>query len=178
MASTCTVDASVFLNAFNPYEAGHETSRRFLALLQERATPIIAPTLLLPEVAAAIGRGRGRYRLTEAAAVHPLDGWEATVYSAEDELVRDQDLSVSRTDLAAAAEALPLDRLTVEFLTPTRLKHGGHFVDAPEFHVLIRVLLRRVSSLAYFHGGQRWETDYRGWIERAKGVRLVENDTR
>ncbi|HFD40647.1 MAG TPA: PIN domain-containing protein [Anaerolineae bacterium] len=59
MTPTCTVDASVFLNAFNPYEAGHETSRRFLALLQERATPIIVPTLLLPEVAAAIGRGRG-----------------------------------------------------------------------------------------------------------------------
>ncbi len=58
MASTYTVDASVFLNAFNPYEAGHETSYRFLAELQEQATPIIVPTLLLPEVAAAISRGR------------------------------------------------------------------------------------------------------------------------
>ena len=47
MASTYTVDASVFLNAFNPYEAGHEESHRLLARLQERATPIIVPTLLL-----------------------------------------------------------------------------------------------------------------------------------
>jgi predicted nucleic acid-binding protein len=58
MASTYTVDASVFLNAFNPYEAGHEDSRRCLARLQEGAVPIIVPTLLLPEVAAAISRGR------------------------------------------------------------------------------------------------------------------------
>jgi predicted nucleic acid-binding protein len=58
MASTYTVDASVFLNAFNPYEAGHEASHRFLAGLQERAVPIIVPLLLLPEVAAAISRGR------------------------------------------------------------------------------------------------------------------------
>lgn len=59
MASTYTVDASVFLNAFNPYEAGHEASHRFLAGLQERAVPIIVPTLLLPEAAAAVSRGRG-----------------------------------------------------------------------------------------------------------------------
>jgi len=58
MASTYTVDASLFLNAFNPYEEGHEESRRLLARLQEKATPIIVPTLLFPEVAAAVMRGR------------------------------------------------------------------------------------------------------------------------
>ena len=58
MTSTYTVDASVFVNGFNPYEAGHEESRRLLALLQEQAAPIVVPTLLLPEVAAAISRGR------------------------------------------------------------------------------------------------------------------------
>jgi len=57
VTSTYTVDASVFLNGFNPYEAGHEESRRLLALLQKQAAPIVVPTLLLPEVAAAIGRG-------------------------------------------------------------------------------------------------------------------------
>lgn len=53
-----TIDASVFLNAFNPYEPGHAESQRLLALMQQQATPIIAPTLLLPEVAAAVSRGR------------------------------------------------------------------------------------------------------------------------
>lgn len=58
MPGTYTVDASVFLNAFNPYEAGHEESHRLLGRFQEEATPIIVPSLLLPEVAATIGRGR------------------------------------------------------------------------------------------------------------------------
>jgi predicted nucleic acid-binding protein len=58
MAALYTIDASVFLNAFNPFEEGHQDSRRLLALLQEQAAPIIVPTLLLPEVAAAIARGR------------------------------------------------------------------------------------------------------------------------
>jgi predicted nucleic acid-binding protein len=58
MSGTYTIDASVFLNAFNPYEAGHEHSHRLLAHLQERAAPIIVPALLLPEVSAAVSRGR------------------------------------------------------------------------------------------------------------------------
>lgn len=58
MNGTYTVDASVFLNAFNPYEARYEESRGFLARLQERSLPIVVPALLLPEVAAAVSRGR------------------------------------------------------------------------------------------------------------------------
>ena len=69
MASTYTVDASVFLNAFNPYEAGHEESHRLLARLQDEATPIIVPTLLLPEVAAAVRRGRQDDELARGFAV-------------------------------------------------------------------------------------------------------------
>lgn len=53
-----TVDASVFLNAFNPYEAGHEESHRLLTRLRTEAIPIVVPTLLLPEVAGTIARGR------------------------------------------------------------------------------------------------------------------------
>ncbi len=59
MPGPYTIDASVFLNAFNPSEAGHEISFNFLEALKTRAVPIIAPTLLLPEVSAAIRRGRG-----------------------------------------------------------------------------------------------------------------------
>ncbi len=63
MPGPYTVDASVFLNAFNPKEAGHEGSLRFLAYLQAQAIPIVAPTLMLPEVAATVARGRGEPEL-------------------------------------------------------------------------------------------------------------------
>jgi predicted nucleic acid-binding protein len=66
MAGPYTVDASVFLNAFNPGEAGHTDSNRFLHLLQIGAVPTIAPTLLLPEVSAAISRGRQDASLARA----------------------------------------------------------------------------------------------------------------
>lgn len=57
--TTYTIDASVFINAFNPAEAGHADSHRLLTYLRDRAVPLIAPTLVLPEVTAAIRRGRG-----------------------------------------------------------------------------------------------------------------------
>ena len=51
-----TVDASVFVNAFNPHEDGHAESLQILAAIQEAGDPIVVPTLLLPEIASAVAR--------------------------------------------------------------------------------------------------------------------------
>jgi predicted nucleic acid-binding protein len=51
-----TIDASVFVNAFNPHEDGHAQSLQILTTIQERGDPVIAPTLLLAEVASAVAR--------------------------------------------------------------------------------------------------------------------------
>ena len=84
MAPTFTIDASVWLNAFNPYEVGYGDSYRVLARLQAKTVPIIVPTLLLAEVAAAVQKGRGdddlslRFTASLARLRHlvwiPLDG--------------------------------------------------------------------------------------------------------
>src|ERR1700674_109392 len=51
-----TVDASVFVNAFNLHEEGHAESLQILAAIQERGDPVIVPTLLVPEIASAVAR--------------------------------------------------------------------------------------------------------------------------
>jgi len=56
MNSPLAVDASVFVNAFSPAEEGSMQSWRFLAEQNANGVPIIAPALLLTEVAAAIAR--------------------------------------------------------------------------------------------------------------------------
>jgi predicted nucleic acid-binding protein len=53
-----TVDASVWVNAFDQREPGHRVSRQFLDLLRDQALPIIVPNLVLVEVAGAISRTR------------------------------------------------------------------------------------------------------------------------
>ncbi len=44
------------MNAFNPHEHGHAESLAWLAAVQESGDPVIVPTLLVPEVAAALAR--------------------------------------------------------------------------------------------------------------------------
>jgi predicted nucleic acid-binding protein len=71
-----TVDASVFVNAFNPHEEGHAASLRILSAIQERGDPVIVPTLLVSEIAAAVARATGdsigalQYALATAALPH------------------------------------------------------------------------------------------------------------
>ena len=53
------VDASVCVALLNADEPGHPASRRWLAERQGKTEPIVAPVILLAEVAAALGRGLG-----------------------------------------------------------------------------------------------------------------------
>jgi predicted nucleic acid-binding protein len=58
--SPVTIDASVFVSAFTPSEAAHQVSKEFMRGIQAAGAPIIIPTLVIPEIAAAIGRGQGK----------------------------------------------------------------------------------------------------------------------
>lgn len=69
-------------------------------------------------------------------------------------------------------------RLTISYLTPTRLIFDGHLVPVPEFHILIRNLLRRLSNLTYFHCDSELSLDFRGLVDAAQTVKLVDNRTR
>ncbi len=71
-----TVDASVFVNAFNPHEDGHVQSLQILSAIQKRGDPVIVPTLLVPEIATAVARatndaaGALQYAVATAALPH------------------------------------------------------------------------------------------------------------
>jgi CRISPR/Cas system endoribonuclease Cas6 (RAMP superfamily) len=71
-----------------------------------------------------------------------------------------------------------LSSLRLSFLTPTRLIFDGHLTPVPEFHILIRNLLRRLSNLTYFHCDDELSLDFRGLVDAAQAVKLVDNRTR
>ena len=123
-----------------------------------------------------LGRGRRRVRLAKIEAVDPLREVSETVFVGDEALVRPVDLGVTFDECAAVRS--PGAAIRVAFLTQTRLKHDAGFVRRPDFHVLFRRLLGRLSSLARFHCGAPLDLDFRGLIERAQAVRLVSDDTR
>ncbi len=59
------------------------------------------------------------------------------------------------------------DRITVDFLTPTRLIHRGQRISDPDLHVLVRNVVRRLNCLLAFHGGKVAFDDPRPLIELA-----------
>ncbi|MCB0194569.1 MAG: CRISPR system precrRNA processing endoribonuclease RAMP protein Cas6 [Anaerolineae bacterium] len=125
------------------------------------------------------GRSRGRYRLQTVEAVSAIDRNVEPIYQADDDAIHNASFPLTGLDIEAYARQWSGDRLRLNFVTPTRLKHRGRWIeDGPPFEVLVKTLLGRVSSLSYFHCGQLFEADFRGLIDRAATVAIEASDTR
>ncbi len=128
-----------------------------------------------------IGRMRRKFRLNEIRAIHPVSHASEAIYRAKDQLVRNVDLTwiLDASKIIESAPDIPaVKRAGLEFQTMTRLKFEDRYAKRVEFHMLVRSLLRRLSSLAYFHHGWEPELDFNDLIERAAAVRLVQDNTR
>jgi hypothetical protein len=86
--------------------------------------------------------------------------------------------SVRGSDILQRLPQEPVTALELDFATMTRLKYEGDQVRRPEFHVVVRNLLRRLANIAYFHGGGELDVDFRGLIEAAQRVALTSDRTR
>ena len=129
-----------------------------------------------------IGTGKGTYSLVRVAgeADHGArDGWKA-IYAGDRGVLTDGFRVRTGREAGNDHEHAhdTISRVAMQFLTPARLKFESHLADTLEFHILIRNLLRRLSTLSYFHCGQRLELDFKGLIERAKRVAKVKSTLR
>jgi hypothetical protein len=180
-----------FIAAFRELgRQGLGRARSKYRLLALDAVSTLSPTLPLGGGGSAPLSLRGRAKWPERAraggeGVAPSpsqgEGWGEglPIYRAADETIRAVNATLGADAILERAAALSPERVTLEFLTPTRLKHQGRWAkEGPPFHVLLRRLLDRVSSLSYFHCGQMFEADFRGLIERAGGVRIARAETR
>ncbi len=123
-----------------------------------------------------MGRGRRAVELRRIGALAAAAGESRVVYDAAENLVHGAAPSITLDDCAAAAA--PCGPLTIEFLTQTRLKHEGRFVKTPEFQILFRRLLGRLSSLSRFHCDTPLEADFRALIDQAASIRLTRDNTK
>lgn len=60
MSQAVTLDASVLVSAFTPSENAHLPCKALLREVRQSKAAIILPTLVIVEIAAAIGRGQGK----------------------------------------------------------------------------------------------------------------------
>ena len=69
----------------------------------------------------------------------------------------------------------PTLRLKLTLETPLRLKFDNRLQAALPFHVLVRAMLRRVSSLMNAFGDGEPALDYPGLVKRAEAVQIADN---
>lgn len=69
--------------------------------------------------------------------------------------------------------------ISIHMKTPVRLKHLGHYVDLPEFHIILRSAVRRITSLLYYHHDQqKVDEDFKALFKKAEEVRLIKSDVK
>ena len=138
-----------------------------------------------------IGKGRRKYNLEKVDSLGLTQ--KSTIYKAEDNLLRDSYHLITSNDLEkvhshlsqgrlALKSSTPFDfpssslsqnRLTLKFITPTRIKYEGRLTKDPEFHILMRNLLRRISLLSYFHCDEEFKKEeIRLLIDKAKKIKI------
>lgn len=119
-----------------------------------------------------MGASRGRVELTAIelldSARHPSD----QVFP-EGQTDRPADGGVH---LSLAADAEGPQEVSLEFVTPTELKHEGVLAERPEFYILMARLRDRVSALSTLYGAGPLEIDHIGIVERARSIELVSSD--
>ncbi len=102
--------------------------------------------------------------------------------SSNNQVIYDEDtnsLSMQDTsqELFLASEHDSCTSLTVDFLTPFRIKRNNVFQSEITFGTLIRAAMRRVSSLEEAYGKGEPDIDYRGLAQLADSIETVEDKT-
>jgi CRISPR-associated endoribonuclease Cas6 len=167
------------------FEPGDEVS--FELVLIGRAREFFPYFVVALREVDRIGRGRHAVELQRIDALAADGSKSGVVYDAAENLVHGAAPSVTLEDCALfpcprsvtgeGREGGSAEALTIEFVTQTRLKHEGRFVSRPEFQILFRRLLGRLSSLSRFHCGAPLEVDFRGLIDAASSIRLTKDGT-
>ena len=106
------------------------------------------------------------------------------IYSAADQLFRatastraDEWIKTRLRESPGANGNGSVQRVTIQFLTPTFLRADGEVIRRPEFHHVFKRLRDRINALSTFFGDGSFDVDFRGLGERAEKVRTVATQT-
>lgn len=119
-----------------------------------------------------IGKGRGKFELYRI-----YNSQKEKIYDSTDNILKNKDLRINFKKVINSF-SLTSDYLSLNFLTPTRIKLKGDLVVMPEFHIILRSLLHRLSALVYFHCGNELKIDYKSLIFEAERVKIKGSNLR
>jgi hypothetical protein len=122
-----------------------------------------------------IGRARALYRLALVTDGSRAEG--VVIFDADDRILRDDFHAVRLEDLQRQGDER-IEHVTLELLTPLRVKKYGSYQDTGErmeFVTLMDLLLGRIQALTLFHCGGQWVPSER-LRGKARNVRMVDKN--
>lgn len=120
-----------------------------------------------------IGRGQGRFDVTQVQALRP-QAPASEIYSGHEKTLHNVRPPITGEELVVPYQHATPHRITLAFLTPTRLKYHQHLLkDAPAFHIIMRRLLDRLAEFSLFYHNTPLALDFQSWKSHSEQIRLV-----
>jgi hypothetical protein len=120
---------------------------------------------------------RGRLQIDAVDAVSPLTQTRQPLYRRDHPQAQTPGLPITAADVQAAADALPRDRLTLQFHTPLRLTDQKRLVQQIALRPLIQRLMRRLDDLSMMFGEGSLALDWHWYLDQAAQVQVIEDQT-
>ena len=114
-----------------------------------------------------LGKGKGKYLLKEV-----KDEQGKVIYSGQEKCLRECFSIINPADFDPPSSS----SLTLNFVTPTRIKYQERLTKDLQFHILIRALLRRIFLLSYFHCDKNWKPDFSNLITASEEIKIEKRD--
>jgi len=118
-----------------------------------------------------LGRERAHYKLLKVESFKNPSQREL-IYNSQTQTLKKIDTQIDISQIFSFQQ-LTTGSITINFLTPVRIKYQGSYTSYPAFHIISRSLLRRLSYLLYFHCGRELNIDYKEIIEKAKKIETL-----
>lgn len=121
-----------------------------------------------------IGKGRGRFNLKQVVAED-----KNLIYD-----IQESKIIVPEAKFLEVNEDIHFDdkveeNITLNLITPTRVKDNNKLVRYLEFNILIKALMLRLNLINFFHcDGEEAKWDYKKILEKSKEVKIIEDRTR
>lgn len=117
-----------------------------------------------------LGREKARYKLIRVESSNNFQKKEI-IYDGEHQTLKNVNIQI---DISSIFSSLVVRNqpILIKFITPMRIKYQGSYTSYPHFHILLRSLLRRLSSLLYFHCGKELNINYKEVIRESEEIKV------
>lgn len=124
-----------------------------------------------------IGKGSGRFKIVNVRNILP-EIKSSILYDGETKTLKSDKKLFEIPSLLFFKDIPMWKKLSVKFITPTRIKVDNNLVVDLDFQTFIKALLRRISSLSYYHCENKLDIDFKGMFAEAAKVNTLARNFR